>query len=163
MRPYSWYSSPSTYDKRHGTRVEKTPLRVPKSNGTLDTATLAKIMQGWRILPLGYQNNSGTPADGSAPSLHPPEWPVRSGTIGDSRRFLQPTRPPARTARAQRVHQRLQPISSTLSTVRMWTRHTNMCLSEHIVWCPKNKTPATQQSIVQHPTSQQQAAKHLPW
>ena len=43
--------------------------------------------------------------------------------------------------------------SPTLSTVRMWTRHTNMCLSEHIVWCPRNKTPATQQSIVQHPTS----------
>jgi len=28
--------------------------------------------------------------------------------------------------------------SPTLSTVRMWTRHTNMRRYEHIVWCPMN-------------------------
>jgi len=129
VRPYSWYSSPSTYDKRHGTRVEKTPLRVPKSNGTLDTATLAKIIQGWRRLPLGYQKTAGPPpmaesrrvtpppAEGrftagplpmaAEPSDHPAtrRGPVYSGTTADGRRAVgSPRHPPM--AGVQRDHRR---------------------------------------------------------
>jgi hypothetical protein len=126
--------------------------RWPVYSGT--TADGRRAVRSPRHPPMaGVQRDKRHTPDFHEQTTHPPEWPVHSGTIGDSRRFLRPTRPPARTTSAQRVHQRLQPIPSTLSTVRMWTRHTNMCLSEHIVWCPRNKTPATQQSIVQHPTS----------
>jgi len=137
-----------------GRRTVGSPRHPPMAGIGGTTANGHRAVRSPRYPPMaGVQRDKRHTPDFHEQTTHPPEWPVHSGTIGDSRRFLRPTCPPARTTSAQRVRQRLQPISSTLSTVRMWTRHTNMCLSEHIVWCPRNKTPATQQSIVQHPTS----------
>jgi hypothetical protein len=111
--------SPQSADIRPSSRHYVQSLRVPKSNGTLDTATLAKIIQGWRRLPLGYQKTAGPPpmaesrrvtpppAEGrftagplpmaAEPSDHPAtrRGPVYSGTTANGRRAVgSPRHPP---------------------------------------------------------------------